>query len=211
MYIDDGAFIFNNRADLERGAQIINEHFKKFGMEMHVGRDEKKAKTEFMYVPTREFFKDLPEELPAPSDPNCRQLAKKTTKKELKTAEERREELKYRTHPNTQRIILPDGTYLDSCITFKYLGDVVSYNLRDDEAIRERIKKASQAMGRCKCLFKCDHVELYSKYLFFQQLVVNALLWGCESWSITEYWFDRIDSFLHRSICSILGINLRNV
>ena len=50
-------------------------------MEMHVSRDEKKAKTEFMYVPTREFFKDLPEELPAPSDPNCRQLAKKTTTK----------------------------------------------------------------------------------------------------------------------------------
>ena len=66
LYIDDGAFIFNSRADLEHGAQIINEHFKKFGMEMHVGRDEKKAKTEFMYVPTRDVFKDLPEELPAP-------------------------------------------------------------------------------------------------------------------------------------------------
>ena len=66
-------------------------------------------------------------------------------------------------------------------------------------------------MGRCRCLFKCDHVELYSKYLFFQALVVNALLWGCESWSITEYWFDRIDAFLHRSMRSILGINLRDV
>ena len=95
LYIDDGAFIFNNRADLERGAEVVNAHFKKFGMEMHVGRDEKKAKTEFMYVPTQDFFKDLPQELPAPSDPNCRQLAKKTTQKEMKTAEERREELKY--------------------------------------------------------------------------------------------------------------------
>ena len=169
LYIDDGAFVFNNRADLERGAEVVNEHFKKFGMEMHVGRDEKKAKTEFMYVPTQNFFKDLPQELPAPSDPNCRQLAKKTTPKEVKTAVERREELKYRTHPNTQRIILPDGSYLDSCITFKYLGDIVSYNLRDNKAICERIKKASQAMGRCRCLFKCDHVELYSKYLFFKR------------------------------------------
>ena len=87
----------------------------------------------------------------------------------------------------------------------------MSYNLRDDEAIRERIKTASQAMGRCRCLFKCDHVELYTKYLFFQSLVVNALLWGCESWSITEYWFNKLDTFLHRSIRSILGINLRDV
>ena len=59
LYIDDGAFVFNNRANLERGAEVINEHFKKFGMEMHVGRDEKKAKTEFMFVPTQEFFKVL--------------------------------------------------------------------------------------------------------------------------------------------------------
>ena len=101
-----------------------------------------------MYVLTRKFFKNLPEELQATSDSNCRQLAKKTTKKEIKTAEERKEELKYRTHPNTQRITLPDSTYLDSCISFKYLGDVVSYNLRDDEAIRERIKKDKSGNGK---------------------------------------------------------------
>ena len=62
---------------------------------MHVGRDEKKTKTEFMFVPTQDFFKDLPQELPAPFDPNYRQLAKKTTRKEVKTAGEQREELKY--------------------------------------------------------------------------------------------------------------------
>ena len=28
LYIDDGAFVFNNRADLERGAEVVNKHFK---------------------------------------------------------------------------------------------------------------------------------------------------------------------------------------
>ena len=107
--------------------------------------------------------------------------------------------------------MLPDGTYIDSAITFKYLGDIISYNLRDDDAIRARIKKAQQAMGRCRPLFGDDRVELYSKYIFFQQLVINALLWGCESWSLTEYWLDRLDSFLHRSIRSVLRINLQNI
>ena len=57
-------------------------------------------------------------------------------------------------------------------------------------------------MWRCNCLFKWNHAELYFKYLSFQQLVVNALLQSCESCSRTEYWFNRIYSFLHRSICS---------
>ena len=55
-------------------------------------------------------------------------------------------------------------------------GDVVFYNLRDNEAICECIKKASEAMGRCRCLFKCDHVELHSKYIFFQQLASHQCI-----------------------------------
>ena len=40
MYIDDGTFVFNSHEDLERGTQLINEHFKKFGMEMRWTRRE---------------------------------------------------------------------------------------------------------------------------------------------------------------------------
>ena len=59
----------------QEGQSLSNKAIRE---QQKVSREEEKAKTEFMYVPTREFFKDLPEELPAPSDPNCRQLARRT-------------------------------------------------------------------------------------------------------------------------------------
>eukprot|EP00559_Dactyliosolen_fragilissimus_P001762 CAMPEP_0184862080 /NCGR_PEP_ID=MMETSP0580-20130426/6610_1 /TAXON_ID=1118495 /ORGANISM="Dactyliosolen fragilissimus" /LENGTH=561 /DNA_ID=CAMNT_0027359803 /DNA_START=327 /DNA_END=2009 /DNA_ORIENTATION=+ len=39
LYVDDGAFLFNNKEDLSKGANIIFKQFKKFGLTMHVGSD----------------------------------------------------------------------------------------------------------------------------------------------------------------------------
>ena len=51
LYLDDGAFIFETRNELIKGVNIINSLFKKFGMEMHVGRNEKASKTECIMFP----------------------------------------------------------------------------------------------------------------------------------------------------------------
>eukprot|EP00957_Ditylum_brightwellii_P016302 1226068-Ditylum_brightwellii.AAC.1 len=46
LYVDDGAFLFNSRADLEQGANLIFPHFKRFGLLMHIGGNDKPPKTE---------------------------------------------------------------------------------------------------------------------------------------------------------------------
>ena len=56
LYIDEGAFIFNSRKDLIKGVNLINETFKKFGLEMHIGRNGKASKTEFIFLPPPGFF-----------------------------------------------------------------------------------------------------------------------------------------------------------
>ncbi|MCP4745472.1 MAG: hypothetical protein GY874_04910 [Desulfobacteraceae bacterium] len=57
LYIDDGAFIFNSRKDLIKGVNLINDMFKKFGLEMHIGRNGKASKTECIFFPPPGFFK----------------------------------------------------------------------------------------------------------------------------------------------------------
>jgi hypothetical protein len=47
LYADDGAFLFTYRKDLEVGTNILVKLFKRFGMQMHIGSDDKKSKTEF--------------------------------------------------------------------------------------------------------------------------------------------------------------------
>ena len=51
LYLDDGAFIFDSRNDLIKGVNIINLLFKKIGMEMYVGKNEKASKTEYIWFP----------------------------------------------------------------------------------------------------------------------------------------------------------------
>eukprot|EP00978_Attheya_sp_CCMP212_P015928 scaffold41313_cov53-Attheya_sp.AAC.1 len=54
LYVDDGAFIFTNRPDMEKAASIIFEPFAKFGLIMHIGTGGKKSKTEAV-LPTKTF------------------------------------------------------------------------------------------------------------------------------------------------------------
>jgi len=37
MYLNDGAFPFGTRDDLQKRMNLIYHHFSKFGMEMHIG------------------------------------------------------------------------------------------------------------------------------------------------------------------------------
>eukprot|EP00978_Attheya_sp_CCMP212_P040944 scaffold229102_cov58-Attheya_sp.AAC.1 len=53
LYVDDGAFIFTSRPDMEKAASIIFEHFAKLGLIMHIGTGGKKSKTEAVYYPPK--------------------------------------------------------------------------------------------------------------------------------------------------------------
>ncbi|EJK60033.1 hypothetical protein THAOC_19683 [Thalassiosira oceanica] len=95
---------------------------------------------------------------------------------------------------------------------FKYLGSFISYNLRDDFDIDLRIKKAGQAMGALKHFFNNKHVDTYNtKHLIFKAIPLNLLLWGCETWSLREDHYVKLESFLQRSIRNILNISMTQV
>ncbi len=51
LFVDDGAFIFETRNQLIKGAQLIYDTFKQFGLNMHIGKDGKPSKTEAMFFP----------------------------------------------------------------------------------------------------------------------------------------------------------------
>ena len=54
FYVDDAAFIFLSREDIEKGGKLIQTHFRKFGLTVHAGNKAKKgdkSKTEAMFIP----------------------------------------------------------------------------------------------------------------------------------------------------------------
>ena len=56
LYVDDGAFKFEDRDQFTRGLNLIYQHFTGFGLEMHVGKRKKDFKTKFIFFPPRGFF-----------------------------------------------------------------------------------------------------------------------------------------------------------
>ena len=61
LYVDDGAFHFGNRAQLEQGVELIYSHFTKFGLEMHIGREGKPSNTECVSPPPPWILQVTPE------------------------------------------------------------------------------------------------------------------------------------------------------
>ena len=88
---------------------------------------------------------------------------------------------------------------------FRYLGSLISYNLRDDEDIKARIAAANASMGALKEIWSNPHLDTYNKYLLFR------VLWGCESWSLRQSLLDKLEVFLHKSIRCILKISMSRV
>ena len=51
LYVDDGAFISTTREGIEAIAQELYSHLAKFGLKMHVGKNNEESKTLAMLVP----------------------------------------------------------------------------------------------------------------------------------------------------------------
>ena len=146
LYVDDGAFIFNSRADMTRGLALLYRHFGRLGMEMHIGRRTSASKTECVFFPPPGFFDSCLPSLPAPNcadelhnvldsgndaltDEECRAEQQEQARRE-------QEEELYDDLDETKPISVEDG-YVTYCRHFKYLGSFISFSLCDDYDIEK--------------------------------------------------------------------------
>jgi hypothetical protein len=101
--------------------------------------------------------------------------------------------------------------YVNFTSNFKYLGSIITNDLKDDMEIESRIKKATAQVGALKNFFRNKHVSLLAKFQIFQAIPINTVLWGCESWAMTENISRKLQAFYHKSIRKILSINMQEV
>ncbi len=110
----------------------------------------------------------------------------------------------------TQNFPAADG-FVSFTWTFRYLGSLISYNLRNDDDITSRLAAANASMGRLKEVWRNPHPDVYNKYLLFCAIPMNLLLWGAETWLLWKSQLDKLEVFLHRSIQHILHISMTEV
>ena len=103
-----------------------------------------------------------------------------------------------------------EGFHVHYTDKFKYLGSRFTPLLNDDLDVTLRIQQATaQVNGLSK--FWNSHADLETKRMIFLAIPVNTVLYGCESWGLTEKHKGKLTAFFHRSIRKILNINMYQV
>jgi hypothetical protein len=109
-----------------------------------------------------------------------------------------------------EKITINQGT-INFCNDFKYLGSIINNDLKDDKEILIRIKKANAQFGALKHVLLGRTLRLKTKINLFNAILMNTVLWGCESWTLSTSSKQKLSTFQHRSIRRILKISIYEV
>jgi hypothetical protein len=78
----------------------------------------------------------------------------------------------------------------DTCCHFtekiKYLGSIITWDLRDEINISTRIAMGHCTITRMKELFNYRDVSIGIKIIMYHVIPLNTALRGCESWALKE-------------------------
>ena len=157
-------------------------HFKRWGMEVHVGDidlPEKPSKTEVLFVsaPTKSYH-----------DPS--------------------------TFDGTDLspIDLGEGKFVPITDNVCYLGKIMSRDCTDNLDIVNRIKRASNAFGALrKSIFSNAKVSSKVKASVYESLILPIVLYGSESWCLTEKLYQLLRLFHRSCVRSMCRVNLHHV
>ena len=81
--------------------------------------------------------------------------------------------------------MIDDDRFFGYCTQFKYLGTTFTPELNDSNDIQLQIDQASKAFyAMNKNIFRQKDISSKLRLRTYNAIVVNLLLWGCESWAL---------------------------
>ena len=105
-------------------------------------------------------------------------------------------------------ILLQDQA-LEEVESFPYLGSEVGQSARVEKEVTVRVNKASTVyqMLRRK-VFRSRYLSKSTKLRVFRTMVMSTLLYGAETWPVTQKDIHRLTTFQMRCLRDILGLTL---
>jgi len=227
IYVDDAAVPFTSRKQLMKGLPIVQSIFSKLGMEVHVGKEEevtdentgesktvltKKSKTEVVWFPAPGEIRSLATLALAEEDLQTLDVSEENETDEIRESRAALELRLYNDSPQTDDVPMNgDGAIVTYTNIFKYLGTLISFDLRDDLDIEARINAATRNFGAMSNFYRAPQVSLDAKYSIFMAIQVNLLLWGCECWALRVHLKDKLERCARRMIRSILNLSMHDI
>ena len=183
-YADDTGLPFPSRAVVEEQTPNVIVHFGRWGLEVHSG----------IKAPDGSTLKESKSEiLFCAARPHCY------------------------TDPSTfdgadlSDVLLPGGRFMAIVAKFKYLGGFLSRFGNDAIDVDSRVEAAGKAFGALRgCVFSSTHINIVAKKTVYESLILNILLYGAESWSVTEVMLDRLRVFHARCVRSMCRVSRKH-
>ena len=108
-------------------------------------------------------------------------------------------------------IELGNGSFMPIVAKFIYLGSMLARDCRDDGDVAKRIEAASGAFGALrKCIFASSQITFAAKRAVYVILVLTILLYGSESWCLTEKLYNQLRTFHHRCIRAMCRVTRKH-
>ena len=170
-YADDTAVLFDSRSTAAKYCPLLVRHFKEYGMEIHSG-DE-------------------------------RDLSKMSKTEILFVAASPSAYRDQSTYDNVDLGVIPLGNrkFFPVVDKFCYLGSILARDCSDDKDVQARIDRASGAFGSVrKEIFTNRNINFEAKKIIYEGIILAILLYGCESWCLTEKLYKKLRLFHHRCL-----------
>ena len=104
-------------------------------------------------------------------------------------------------------LVAVKGQKLQAVDRFTYLGSTLSRTVNIDEEVNTRIFKASTAFGRLRAsVWERRGISITTKLKVYNAVVLTALLYACESWTVYKRHAKQLNHFHTRCLRSILRI-----
>ena len=93
-----------------------------------------------------------------------------------------------------------DGGFYHFCKRFKYLGSIITPDLKADADVKTRIKCASHAFNLMRNVLRARTVKMSVKTTIYKVIVVSVLLYGSECWAMRQDLLDKLEKFHNQCV-----------
>ena len=131
-------------------------------------------------------------------------LTEEAAKTGLKVNKEKTEVMKINAKQNNP--IMLEGHNLKEVTSFTYLGSVISTTGGADEDIKARINKARHAFVTLRPIWKSSSLSRKNKLRIFNSNVKSILLYGSETWRVTDTLTKKLQTFINKCLRQIIKI-----
>ena len=117
---------------------------------------------------------------------------------------------KFMTNTNTTDNIQINGTDIEKVTNYNYMGQTIAMKNSTKQEVSIRIKAGWTVFGKYREIFLDRHLPMSLKRKVFNQCVLPAMTYGCQTWSLTKALVKKLETSQRAMERNMLNVKLKD-